>query len=297
MIRVDQARVRVPAILAPGGKGADETTKAIRFYADLMAQPDPGPRPKSFEFEAYGHKEVREALTRLFFRKCAYCESIYAATQPVDVEHWRPKRGVKPWDGPGRSWGYYWLAADWSNLLASCIDCNREREHVIEPEMTRKVLGKGNRFPLAPGSFRATRDGDDVNHEVPLLLNPYTDDPSRALELGPKGVLRARLENGAPHPKGEASIEGYALNRTELVQERQALLLRMDHHVNLVRRLSHLLADDDLPEHLRDVVEDLLSHEMDALQRFGDEDQPYSFVARERLQAFKAEMGGDPALA
>src|SRR5713101_4807105 len=54
----------------------------------------------------YAHAEVRKALERLFYDKCAYCESKMTATADWDVDHFRPKgRVAECEDHPG----YYWL--------------------------------------------------------------------------------------------------------------------------------------------------------------------------------------------
>jgi uncharacterized protein (TIGR02646 family) len=287
MIRVDPAGIEMPAVLGAEGKGAKETADAIAHYGNAANQ------GKSFSFKAYGDKAVKEALTRLFRGKCAYCESRFDATQPVDVEHWRPKGDVEEEDGTRLGSGYYWLAASWTNLLPSCIDCNRKREHLIHPTGTRRVIGKGNYFPVHPGTARATAPGAEST-EKPLLLHPYLDDPAAVLELEDEGVLRARADaDGAPDPRGEASIRVYALNRTGLVHARRDVLHHMEQHIYIVRQLGALLAGDLAPE-LRDLVEDLVAFEMNLLLDFTRPDRPYSFVARRRLDRFEAELAGDP---
>ena len=112
--------------------------------------------------------------------KCAYCESFYAGTQPVDVEHYRPKGKV---DGMAGHPGYWWLAGRWENLLPSCIDCNRKRRQKT-PKAADGLLvtllengdfdrqdtlstGKATAFPLAEGSPRALQEGDDLDAERP----------------------------------------------------------------------------------------------------------------------------------
>ena len=39
--------------------------------------------------------EVKAALEKLFYGKCAYCETFYSVQAPVDVEHYRPKSAVE----------------------------------------------------------------------------------------------------------------------------------------------------------------------------------------------------------
>lgn len=288
MIRVDHTAIEIPAILAADGKGAVETAEAIAHYQDEVK------RLKPFAFKAYGDRAVKAALTRLFHGKCAYCESRFDATQPVDVEHWRPKGAVDEENGSAPVSGYYWLAASWTNLLPSCIDCNRKREHVIHPTGTRRVIGKGNYFPLHPGTARATGPGAELT-EKPLLLHPYDDDPATALDLEDEGVLCPRVNaDGAPDARGEASIRVYALNRTGLVHARREVLHHVEQHIYIVRQLGALLAGDLAPE-LRDLVEDLVAFEMNLLLDFARPERPYSFAVGRRLARFQAELAGPAA--
>src|SRR5579872_571430 len=62
---------------------------------------------------------VEDQLAKSYSYKCAYCERICKA----DIEHYRPKKAV---DEEAQHPGYYWLCYEWSNLLPSCITCNRE---------------------------------------------------------------------------------------------------------------------------------------------------------------------------
>src|SRR5712691_64505 len=89
MIHVKRERVQVPAILiTPDGEGLNERGEAIAFFSD------PDNHQKSFKFKVYSHDSVKNALNELFHFKCAYCESFCGATQPLEVEHFRPKSGV-----------------------------------------------------------------------------------------------------------------------------------------------------------------------------------------------------------
>src|SRR5262249_38061398 len=150
----------IPAILtAPDGAAAHERQRAEAHFGD------PANTGKAFKFSVYGDPSVREALHRLFRGKCAYCDNVYAATQPLDVEHWRPKARVDQEDGSSVT-GYYWRASTWDNLLPSCIDCNRERTQLLEDGTTGK-FGKGNQFPLEDELRRAKNEAEIAN-ESPL---------------------------------------------------------------------------------------------------------------------------------
>ena len=186
MIRVDRNKVAVPVIDPPGVRSGNTELQRIREH---RAGADAA---KAFEFAVYKSAAVKDALERLFHGKCAYCESFFATTQPVDVEHYRPKGGVEGIDGHP---GYWWLAMVWTNLLPSCIDCNRRRDQLTPHESAassvalaqagnrdrwRKLsTGKATAFPLEANSPRAATEEEDYDlSEKRLLLDPTRDEPS-----------------------------------------------------------------------------------------------------------------------
>jgi hypothetical protein len=176
------------------------------------------------------YKRFMAFLLELFRQKCAYCESKIANTQPGDVEHFRPKGRVvddnfKPIrvkhavKGEINHPGYYWLAYDWSNLLPSCIDCNRFRKSGA----TAKVIvnkadsgaGKADRFPLEDETTRACApDGETM--EKALLINPGELDPADHLEFCSNGTIKPKTR------RGETTLKVFGLNsREDLVEARR----------------------------------------------------------------------------
>ena len=154
-----------------------------------------------------------------FHGKCAYCESKIFANQHCDIDHFRPKAGLKD-ETTGQSItiqidgnrqdhpGYYWLAYDWKNLLPSCELCNRRSSKHGSPP-----TGKGNYFPV--NGTHAINPGDEVN-EDPLLIHPVFEDPEDHLEVNESGIFYAK--NGSP--KGETCIRIFGLNDRNLPDER-----------------------------------------------------------------------------
>lgn len=280
MIHVDRRSVPAPAALAGDtSAGARERQKVLEFYAAAghRGQAYPG------DFSAYKSPEVIAALQQLFRGKCAYCESYYAATQPVDVEHFRPKSGVAAVDGKtGKAVlqrpGYYWLAASWENLLPSCIDCNRERTQEVPGEDPAK-LGKANKFPIAGGRYRFA-PGSEAR-EKPLLLDPCADadDPAAHLEFLATGVVRPMLDaRRRPSRKGKASIDVYGLQRNGLVQSRRDRASAVLAQVWRVRRLEREVdfADPRTVSTLRD--------EMAILKGYMEDAGPYAQMARQLIE-------------
>ena len=163
----------------------------------------------------YADDGVRAALEKLFHGKCAYC-GVDVTGGPWDVEHFRPKGRVQ--ECPEHP-GYYWLTYVWSNLYAACQYCNQRRRDkpTWEDPTEGPAAGKLDQFPLADESTRAMKPGDDLTAEDRLLIDPCEDDPEDYLGYAPNGGIFAI--GGAP--KGETSIDVYALNLKRLVTRRR----------------------------------------------------------------------------
>jgi uncharacterized protein (TIGR02646 family) len=150
--------------------------------------------------------DVREALSVLFHGKCAYCETSYGATQPLNVEHHRPRSGALALDGAFSPDHYWWLAYEWENLLPVCLDCAR---------------AKGTRFPVAKERAHDPQKGPDLLAEEPYLLDPRLDVPEEHIAFAEDGTAVPRTE------RGRVTIETLGLNRTGLVPQRANVLMQM----------------------------------------------------------------------
>jgi hypothetical protein len=285
MIFVNRNDIPAPAVLISiDGRGLEEKQKAIAYYGKKSKR-----KRKAFEFDVYKDPSVKKALQDLFHGKCAYCESFYAKTQPMDVEHWRPKLAVETVKGKKIKPGYYWLATDWNNLLPSCIHCNRASYHVIPPDLKKPVkLGKENRFPLRDESKRARKPGDEI-HEEPLLLDPCRDRPEDfltfPLDADRRGLVQTRLDQtGEPHLKAVISIEVYALNREPLIKERERRFLEIAFHLKNVERLAKEL-DEAKDNALRERFDDWLKEELRWLEKYKRPEEPYSQLSRQLIDS------------
>ena len=305
MIKVERTPDDAPPDLAgddsPGGK---ERTKAEKLYDKLDADPEKDVSADfKFEFKAYKRAGVKAALHRIFKGKCAYCETRYSTTQPMDVEHWRPKglanRGE---DLPDMRPGYYWLAADWHNLLPSCIDCNRARLQVVPPQNDEVKLGKANQFPVEDEAKRVPNHHADgqIDDEVPLILHPCVDDPTEHLEFTADAVVQPRLDStGAASEKGEHSIDVYALNRSGLVLSRKEVLDLIVQRKFAIRHLMEIhdevqgLPAGQRKERLEMLVEELLLHELKALRELTGPERRYSMLATQFVTEFLDDVRGD----
>jgi len=209
MIKIDYPDPVDPKWVAWREK-AEAELETLRAYAKKMA---------NVEYEGFVAPEIKDSLYKgprdflmqAFNGKCAFCESRIDATQPGDVEHFRPKGAVHNDDGTMARFatkagaerdhpGYFWLAYEWSNLLIACNTCNRS--------------AKRNFFPIDAGCTRALTP-DDIAKEKALFINPLQEDPSLQLKFEDTGMV---IPLG---PKGERCVEMLKLNRDALVEERK----------------------------------------------------------------------------
>jgi uncharacterized protein (TIGR02646 family) len=170
---------------------------------------------RTFEFRAYKHSALRDVLHQLFRGKCAYCEAPYSVTGSLEVEHYRPKSV------------YYWLAADWSNLLPSCNHCNNR---------------KRSKFPLRDPRRQAKKPGQE-KREHALLLHPSdprrSRRPDRHLRFDSKdGSIQAVALGRSASPLGEASIEVYQLAHASLSSARRDWAIRLRWHISNCQRVA-----------------------------------------------------------
>lgn len=162
----------------------------------------------------YSHDSVKDALKEIYHGKCAFCEGKPGATSVPQVEHFRPKSGVKECQ---QHTGYYWLSHEWSNLLLICPLCNSK---------------KGTKFPLADEATRCLGENLKLNGGLPcsdwtdphgvllsgekrLLLNPEWDDVEQHFYFTPDGEIVGNTK------QGKKTIEVYDLNRDKLIEERK----------------------------------------------------------------------------
>ncbi|MBR1195903.1 hypothetical protein JQ634_00805 [Bradyrhizobium sp. AUGA SZCCT0240] len=309
MRKVDRSKQAAPAALSKADKNGKTELARVRAHA---AKTDPG--KKTFEFKAYKNDEVKRRLEALFHGKCAYCETYYAVSAPVDVEHYRPKGRVGEDDTHP---GYWWLAMDWENLLPSCIDCNRRREQIIvnqgSPSLAelwttsltsggpqRALSGKQDSFPIA--GTRILPEGSDYAAEQALLLDPCRDDPETHLAFhinheNPFGLVLP-TGNGTLSARGATSIHAYGLNRLHLVQERTRLLRRLEflgylaiELIAMAKEMADPMVTAALPPNRANAIsrrlESLAELTFAEMRAMAEPTESYSALARQWLREFR----------
>lgn len=190
------------------GKDVPETLRSNDADAELKRLEkivDNGGKPTYKDFNAgiYGADDVRKQLLIDQHEKCAYCECTLLDKEGGEVEHFRPKTACRQdkVKGNTKKPAYYKLAYVWNNLLLSCHACNKY---------------KSTFFPLANPEHRF-----DLATELPLLINPYNDNPANHLEFRREKVFPVVDGNGIKDEKGRRTIEYINLNRKDLVEIRR----------------------------------------------------------------------------
>jgi uncharacterized protein (TIGR02646 family) len=294
---VDRTKVAAPASLTGNGCAGERELGRAKVHYNKIPRPN-----KSYPFDIYKSNDVKFALHDLFHGKCAYCEIRYEGSQPVDVEHYRPKGGVE--ECPDHS-GYWWLAATWSNLLPSCIDCNRRRGQIsADVEMTvdelaaarRKIDdaelgGKHNAFPMSDDNW-VTDSDDPVAVEKPLLIDPTRTDPKAYFEW-PKADISVVLPKedcpDAESPCASTSINIYALNRIGLVQSRLEVRQDLEAHIHLIRSIAikAMEAEGEARTTLLGILETQIT---DLRKQYENPGHAFSTMLGAHIDAFEAEL-------
>ncbi|MEN4849432.1 hypothetical protein ABEH01_08375 [Pantoea agglomerans] len=242
------------------------------------------------KFKVYKDDSVKHALEKLFHGKCAYCETLYAVTQPVDVEHFRPK---------GKPHEYWWLAAVWENLLPSCIDCNRERQHKKSiHSLSNKLFksGKQSHFPITNNKSIFVYSEKKINNsyllqnliaEGELLLNPcddrYIEDLFEYCNNGVVYPSTSAKENPHLLIKVDETISVIGLNRPSLVFARKQMLLQLDLLIFIANKLSLLLKDVNLNSHHKVIIEEVIIYIFKNIKSYKSPKNPYSLMCENHI--------------
>lgn len=298
-------------------KGLSELERAQAHFSGGSAR-------KAFGFAAYKAQDVKQRLEALFHGKCAYCESRFASTAPVDVEHYRPKGAI---DGNPSHPGYWWIAMAWDNLLPSCIDCNRKRKQATPPLSGSLVVldaasrqfstssivlsGKKDSFPVRGAHLLP--QGANFADEQPLLLDPCRDDPSEHLVFHverpnlislvlPREAIDPAIDNeplgsAVPSMRGAVSIQIYGLNRLGLVQDRTRILRHLDFLETIIVELGEIMESLAAVAQANPTVmaavkrlETLQDRIVEEIRAMAAADAPYSAMVSAWIDAFTRRL-------
>lgn len=285
MIFIDRSLVTAPKKLTDeNGAAKKELEKAIKHFT--------GPKKHETysDFKVYRDPSVKKALIELCKSKCAYCESSFLKTYVGDIEHFRPKGEIEELKVTGNSKpGYYWLAADWNNLLLSCRNCNQKSKQSTINVQEEKSMGKMNQFPVFDESKRVRSHEDNLaqEEEVRLLLNPCVENPEEYFTYDiNSGVIKSSKRDEFLKQRALASIKVFALQRVPLVQDREKKAILISAQMQRVEEAMFNYNDfsDDPVRSVR--FSKILQREMEALQGFLLPTEEYLGLARQMIGSF-----------
>jgi len=149
-------------------------------------------------------KELKKFLHEVFYGRCGYCETKIDSPHLGNVDRYRPNNGVRDKNEYHQDL-YWWLTFDWGNLVYCCKECNQY---------------KANYFPI--NGKRMVDRKINENMEIPLLLNPYQDNPEEHITIDDDCHFVGLTL------KGEQTISLLRLNREKLLFEREKLKNKID---------------------------------------------------------------------
>jgi uncharacterized protein (TIGR02646 family) len=222
-------------------------------------------------------QELAPYLAKLLNKKCWYSESLNPSADK-NVDHFRPKNRIL--EDPSHD-GYWWLAFDWRNFRYSSQWSNQRR---ID-RRSQTAGGKRDHFPLLDGCSRAMLEADDIDAELPTLLDPTDPDDWKLLTFRPDGRTTAAANDGTNHERAMVSIEVYHLDSKELVDDRRFLAGRIQRLVQDLERLRPRIGDLSI----RRVYK---NHQMELLRaiQIGAE-YSSAALAYARAEIYKLEQG------
>ncbi|MDP5163605.1 AAA family ATPase [Pseudomonas syringae] len=173
----------------------------LRAYFKLNPTERARTRPP-FDKDVLDAQSVLQELKRIQHSKCAYCETILEHNPSRFVSHYRPlSNAFDPHQDAEHLECYAWFAYEWRNLMLICKDCDNHKLNFFP------IAG---RTAIALSSWRAAQ-----LREMPLLLNPFEDNPSDHLMFDTDGVACSTSA------AGKETINILNLNRPALCIKRK----------------------------------------------------------------------------
>jgi uncharacterized protein (TIGR02646 family) len=216
----------------------DPPARRAEHETEVDAAPDSfssGSATLTFDQAVYGHTSVKQKLIAMQHAKCAFCEAKPLHVSDGDVEHFRPKGGMRQaGSDPMQRPGYYWLAYDWANLMFACQRFNQRH--------------KKNLFPLADPARRARSHHDATVHEAPVFIDPSAEDPEQYISF--REHVPIAIDGNT---RGAQTIDALGLWRPDLNADREK-------HLEIVMTLHAVAANPDVPDELRRQTQSLLTN-------------------------------------
>jgi hypothetical protein len=168
--------------------------KANAVTNSLISATSKAERKKIIEENSNLWREIKDELFDLSHGKCWYSEAKRTVSF-FDVDHFRPKNNVKAlnWDGFETSnidEGYWWLAFDWKNYRPAGEIINRKNS-----DENGVCRGKQDYFPLVKGCQCAATPNDNIENEIPIILDPTVLEDSIIISFDMNGEVIPAVPN------------------------------------------------------------------------------------------------------
>ena len=153
--------------------------------------------------------ELKDPLLALSHNKCWFSETkdVYSYRH---VDHFRPKKKARDVDGKVRDRNGYWWLAFVAENYRFCGSVGNQ--------------GKGDHFPLRPGSFVATATARRIADEEPYLLDPTDEADYLLLTFNEDGEPKAVESAGEWNRKRvDYTVRRMKLDYEPLVEKRREL--------------------------------------------------------------------------
>ncbi|NHN25237.1 hypothetical protein FIA58_006055 [Flavobacterium jejuense] len=171
--------------------------------------------------------QLQPIMLTLSNNKCWYSEAPIGNSD-FEVDHFRPKGKSKQkndFKDPNskstilKENGYWWLAYEWSNYRLSGGLANKiRRDRLGDCEETH---GKGDYFPLDCNDVgRIADDEENINCEIPILLDPFSQEDVSLLAFDSNGEAISAGLNDYENERVLQSIFYYHLDLEQLNKER-----------------------------------------------------------------------------
>lgn len=164
------------------------------------------PNPNIYRGDIRNNQSSIYNLKAKYKSKCGYCERYCSIPE---VEHHRPIGQVN--NGCEIGAGYYWLAYEWTNLVASCKECNGR------PNKGTRFPIRGifkNQVPRLNGAFHIPSfryNSEYLMAEEAQIIHPeFCEEPRDHFSFNFDGTINFHSNYG------EISIDVYGLNREDL---------------------------------------------------------------------------------
>lgn len=249
MIRIEKQEV-------PDFLSSSIVDLAIEKMKDFYASKNRSQKRYEWPFNKEIDRELKKYLHTIFHGKCGYCELNIESHEKGTIDRYRPNNGVRDKNQYHQDL-YWWLAFEWTNLIYCCKECNQY---------------KANYFPIS--GKRAMNRESDKSIEIPLLLNPYEDDPKEHITINQDcHFLGITIE-------GQQTIELLRLNRENLIVEREKVKNTIE---SIVLRYIDLEKDSKLSVNDFTILDGYLSENIDFYE-------PHTFFGQQYIYSQSKRM-------